>query len=303
MPVLIGVSMVWLSPIPWRSKTKTFQPQEWILRGLFAFAFCQLLFGGLTWLDVKWFLAKAGLQVPMGPALRFGAVLWAPAMTIIGAVLASRERETEQRQQAESLARQAQSRALQSQMHPHALFNAINGLAELVRKDPLAAESALEALGDLLRGLMRASDYALLPMKQERRLVEDLLELESIRLGSRLQVQWEWPPEIDVLTVPPLLFQPMAENAIKHGIEPSREGGVLILRAERSDEELILSVKNSGEPFVKDAKPSSGLGLRNLKERLFLIYGDRAHFELRSEGAWTLAEMRLPLSMDLEKRS
>jgi len=210
---------------------------------------------------------------------------------LLGWILADKERAERKESDAVKVAAAAQARALQAQMNPHVLFNAIGGLTELVREDAKAAEEALVSLAGLLRGLLENGSRALAPLASERTLIEQYLDLERIRLGSRLRVSWEWDRNLESLELPPLLLQPLVENAIKHGIAPNRGGGDLRIFLESAAEGLRLGVANTGLPLVEGA--AEGIGLQNLRERLALL-GERPDaLRLRRDDSWTVAELYL----------
>lgn len=187
-------------------------------------------------------------------------------------------------------------RLLHSQIHPHVLFNSLNGLVELIEKDPVQATRQAQALARLLRKLLDASEEAMLFLQEERALVEDYLALESMRLGERLSCVWRWDPALDLHPVLPLLLQPLVENAIKHGIAPCVAGGRVEISARAEGPLLILEVLNTGAPYRP--RGETGMGLRNLAARLELAYGGHASLTLSSLGAEpgtaTLACLRLP---------
>ncbi len=219
-------------------------------------------------------------------------------MVAVGSIIASREREETAKNLARTEAKEAQTRLLQSQLHPHVLFNSLNGLLELVHKDPHAAESCIRNMSDLLHTLLKASEQSYFRLEQERELVGYYLGMEGIRLGSRLEVAWDWPSGLDRLLVPPLLLQPLVENAIKHGIAPNIVGGTVRIRALASDGFLTLEVGNTGcEPLA--GHRIGAVGLRNLKERIQLAFGAHGHFSLTREGDWTKAVIRLPIMAEL----
>jgi LytS/YehU family sensor histidine kinase len=215
-----------------------------------------------------------------------------PTMMLVGGLVAARAHSEELREASEAEAMVAKNRLLQSQIHPHVLFNALNGLAELVYKNPKAAERAIRHLADLLRRIMRASEFMRLPLGEERKIIADFLALEAIRLDHRLRVTWEWDESLDTIEVPPLLLQPLVENAIKHGIAPSIPGGDLILRARAQEGTILLEVWNSGEPF-RDSQAGSGIGVKNLRSRLSLHFGGGASLSIGPAGQGTLACIRL----------
>ena len=228
----------------------------------------------------------------LGKIVRLYTSLVGPGMMLVGGLVAARAHSEELREAFEAEAQVAKNRLLQSQIHPHVLFNALNGLAELVYKNPKAAERAIRHLSDLLRRIMRASEFMRLPLGEERKIISDFLALEAIRLDSRLRVIWDWDEDLDSIEVPPLLLQPLVENAIKHGIAPSIPGGDLILRARAQDGAIFLEVWNSGAPF-HDSEAGTGLGVRNLRSRLSLHFGTGASFSVGPSGQGTLACIRL----------
>lgn len=212
--------------------------------------------------------------------------------TVLGRLIAEREaadaREAELRLQTEK----AQAQALQSQMQPHALFNALSGLVELAREDPEATEEALVALCDYLRRLMSHGRSETAPLRVERELLQDYLRIEQIRLGERLRVEWVWPAWADELKLPPLLLQPLVENAVLHGIARAPEGGVLRIGIHRAAEFVHLKVDNTGRPPEGDRE---ALGLGHLQSRLAFWGKGQARFELVREGDWTRARISLPM--------
>lgn len=212
---------------------------------------------------------------------------------LLGWVLADRERAELQEAAAHRAAKEAQARVLQGQMNPHVLFNAISGLTELVREDPAAAEAALVNLSDLLRALLDQGSRLRVPLGDERRLVERHLALERIRLGHRLRERWDWPPELDPLEVPPLMIQPLVENALKHGVSKTVGGGELDVSVRRDGSRLHVRVANTGPAPEGNGK---GLGLANLRERLDLLGAGPEALRFGREGTWTVAELELEVA-------
>jgi LytS/YehU family sensor histidine kinase len=210
---------------------------------------------------------------------------------LLGWILADRERAELQEAAARRAAGEAQVRTLQGQMNPHVLFNVISGLTELVREDPVAAEQALVSLSDLLRVLLEHGSRLRAPLGDERRLVQLYLNLERIRLGHRLRESWDWPESLDALEIPPLMIQPLVENALKHGVSVALGGGALAMQVRREGDQLLVRVANTGPAPV--GSESRGLGLRNLRERLDLLGAPPAALRLHREGEWTVAELRL----------
>jgi hypothetical protein len=220
---------------------------------------------------------------------------------LLGWVLADRERAELQEAAARRVADEAQARVLQGQMNPHVLFNAISALTELVREDPAAAESALVNLSELLRALLDHGSRLRAPLGAERRLVERHLALERLRLGRRLRERWDWPEALDALEVPPLMIQPLVENALKHGVSAAVGGGSLDVRVAWEADRLHVRVANTGPTPGLGPAPGlgegpgegPGVGLRNLRERLRLLGAPADALRLHREGDWTVAELVL----------
>jgi LytS/YehU family sensor histidine kinase len=262
-----------VAPLPWLFPRRL--PNPWRL--LLGLAGSILISEGLSVLLPVldgWLLGCAGRPVNLKRVIDIYMSLVGPAMVIIGGLIASRAGLEETKREALLQAHIAKNRLLQSQVHPHVLFNALNGLAELVHKDAKLAERAIRSLSELLRRILRASEHETLPLSEEEALILDYLHLEGIRLGSRLRVSWEWDPALATLEVPPLLLQPLVENAIKHGIAPSMDGGEILLRAQVEPNGIAFEVWNSGYPYTP-VVGSKGIGISNLRSRLGLVYGDR----------------------------
>ncbi|MDP2877678.1 MAG: histidine kinase [Holophaga sp.] len=312
-PFTLAFAYLVLSPVPWQW-TGNDQPLTSMARGLTQAMLWNLVWvAGMTILLSLNFsgdrrgpgpssggLGRHGSRVEGAERPRYPLVhprLVAVAIAnlslamLIGWILADKERAERKESDANRTAAAAQARALQAQMNPHVLFNAISGLTELVREDPRATEDALVSLASLLRSLLESSSKPLGPLSAEKALIEQYLALETIRLGHRLRVVWEWDPELESQELPPLLLQPLVENAIKHGVAPHRGGGELRIFLKTEGHEIRLGVANTGEPLIQGAP--EGIGLRNLRERLALL-GERPEaLHLEREGDWTLAELIL----------
>jgi LytS/YehU family sensor histidine kinase len=284
-------AFAFLAPLPWILSRRFPSPWSFILGLTLSVLVCELVSVLLPYID-GWLLAHGNVKFNLGKIVDLYASLVGPAMMVVGGLIAARARSDELLEASLAEAQIAKNRLLQSQIHPHVLFNALNGLAELVHKSPKAAEGAIRHLSDLLRRIMRASEYMRLPLGEERKIIADFLALEAIRLETRLRVTWEWDEALDSIEVPPLLLQPLVENAIKHGIAPSIPGGDLILRARAQDGAIFLEVWNSGVPF-RGSEEGSGIGVKNLRSRLALHFGTGASFSVGPLEQGTLASIRL----------
>jgi len=293
-PLTHVVSFVFLAPLPWLLTQRFRAPWAFIFGLTISIVFCELVAASLPFPDA-WMLANGKFDFDFRRVVLLYTSLVGPALMVVGGLIAARARSEELREASMTEAQIAKTRLLQSQIHPHVLFNALNGLAELVHKDPRAAELAIHHLSDLLRRILRASEHATFPLREERCLVRDYLAIESMRLGDRLRLTWEWDESLDDFEIPPLLLQPLVENAIKHGIAPSLEGGDLIVRAKESGGLISFQIWNSGEPFLPK-RQSHGVGVKNLRARLALAYGDDARFSLGASEGGTLAMIDLKVT-------
>ena len=169
---------------------------------------------------------------------------------------------------------EARLQALQARIRPHFLFNSINAALSLIRSQPKRAESALEDMADLFRVLM-AENRDLVPISQEIALCRQYLNIENLRLDNRLKMTWQidsMPPDA---LIPPLILQPLLENAVYHGIEPMPEGGEIILAIDTKHKDLRIDISNPYSP-ENDHHNGNKMALKNIRERLKL------HFDLEA---------------------
>jgi hypothetical protein len=201
--------------------------------------------------------------------------------------------------------KEAELRALKSQVNPHFLFNSLNSLRALIDEDAPRAREAVTRLANMLRYSLQSGQQETVPFEDEIRIVEDYLALEQIRHENRLRVRWAIAENVraGVLTVPPMLLQTLVENAVKYGISSRREGGELVISARFEGAALNIRVTNPGDlsvpasPAAARAGSSTGVGLRNASERLKLLFGERAALTLLAEppGCVT-ADVMIPLN-------
>jgi hypothetical protein len=195
-------------------------------------------------------------------------------------------------------AKEAELRALKSQVNPHFIFNSLNSLRALIEEDPGRARGAVTRLAGLLRYALQSGQHETVPLEDELRIVNDYLALEQVRFEERLQVRLEVAPDTLTLPVPPLLLQTLVENAVKYGIAPRPEGGEIVIRTRREGDVLRLEVSNPGSlaPAVPADDGSTGLGIRNAGERLRLLFGEGATLQVGSDNATgVLAAAVIPL--------
>lgn len=194
-----------------------------------------------------------------------------------------RDRERRALQLESSLAR-ARLHALQAQLHPHLLFNTLNAIATLLRRDARAAEATITSLSELLRLALSQSDRQEITLREELEFLERYMEIQQTRFGDRLRFERQLEPSTLECFVPVLLLQPLVENAIRHGIEPSPNPGQVRITARRQDDRLLLGVEDDGVGLSSTGreKNNTGIGLANLRERLQALYADGQTLELLS---------------------
>ena len=175
---------------------------------------------------------------------------------------------------------EARLQALQARIRPHFLFNSLNAVLSLMRAEPRRAETALEDLSELFRVLM-ADNRKLIPLEQELELCRQYLDIEALRLEERLNVEWHVGDLPDDAMVPPLILQPLLENAVYHGIEPSAQPGTISIHIQRKSERLEMILSN---PVPQSARPQSGnkMALANIEERLQLHFDAEATLATRT---------------------
>ncbi|MGH9559878.1 MAG: sensor histidine kinase [Terracidiphilus sp.] len=194
--------------------------------------------------------------------------------------------------------------ALQRQINPHFLFNTLNSIASLVRTKPEQARTMTVKLANILRALLKDHD-AYVPLREELRFTDDYLDIEVVRFGAdKLRVEKEIDPRTLEVLVPSILLQPIIENSIKHGLEPRIHGGTVTVRSRLEGDRVSIEVADDGIGIT--AKPTSsvrpkgaGIGMKNVKERLEVLYGNQAHFNVVSNpGRGTLVSIEIPANLN-----
>lgn len=201
------------------------------------------------------------------------------------AVEHSREKEVQ--------ARDAELRALKAQINPHFLFNSLNSITALTATDPVRAREMCIRLSDFLRSTLGLGERESISWREELQLAKTYLEVEQVRFGARLLVEMDVDEDCSDCLVPPLVLQPLIENAVKHGIATMVEGGTIKVVCRVNDGLLEVSVENGFDP-ESPAPRRSGLGLRNVRDRLATRFGDVAHLSAQSTENRFRAEMVVP---------
>jgi two-component system LytT family sensor kinase len=186
---------------------------------------------------------------------------------------------------------------LRMQLQPHFLFNTLNTVAELVHTDPDTADQMITRLGRLLRLSLDHAGHQVVPLRQEIDFLRMYVEIEQVRFQDRLQIVWDLAPETLDAAVPTLLWHPVLENAIRHGVTPLAGRGRIVIASTREGDDLILEIRDNGTGLPSGGVPREGVGLRNIRERVGQLYGSRGRFTLESaNGGGAVAILRIPFT-------
>ena len=193
--------------------------------------------------------------------------------------------------------------ALQRQINPHFLFNTLNSIASLVRSQPEMAREMTVKLANILRALLKDHD-SYVPLSEELKFTDDYLDIEVVRFGAeKLRVAKEIDPRTLAVLVPSILLQPLIENSIKHGLEPRINGGTVTLRSRLEGDRVRIEVADDGvgmgnRPDSGLSRQGAGIGMRNVRERLDVLYGNQARFTVTSNpGRGTLVTIDIPAGL------
>jgi signal transduction histidine kinase len=191
------------------------------------------------------------------------------------------------------LAAEARLAALEARIHPHFLFNTLNSISALIPSSPERAERIVERMAGVLRFTLERTDRGLVDLNEELKVVADYLEIEQVRMGSRLRYEINTSGDLSGLRVPPLSIQTLAENSIRHAVATERAGGEIRVHAARNGDGLNVEVADTGPGFSLDAIPG-GHGLDNLRNRLSALFGEAAGLRVERLDGWTTVRIHLP---------
>ena len=243
-----------------------------------------VVLGGLAGLYGCAMLAWSGLLVgPPWVASAFSGLL------VSGILVAGLVMRSKGRMPADTSARLAE---LQSRIRPHFLFNTLNSAIALVRAEPAKAEALLEDLSDLFREALKDSGEPV-RLAQEIELAQRYLAIEQVRFGERLRVQWALDPSANDALLPPLLLQPLVENAVRHGVEPSDKGADVRISTQRRGSMVVIKVSNTVPNG--QGEQGHGLALRNVRERLNLLHDVQSQFRSVLKDGVYQVRMEVPL--------
>jgi two-component system LytT family sensor kinase len=233
------------------------------------------------------------------------ALVWLSAPIVVGIALKvwNALRIELKLEEQKRLLLEARLDALQRQINPHFLFNTLNSIASLVRNKPELAREMIVKLGNILRALLKEHD-SYVPLSEELKFTDDYLDIEVVRYGAdKLRVEKEIDPRTLGILVPSILLQPLIENSIKHGLEPRISGGTVTLRSRLEGDRVRIEVADDGvgmrnRPASALRREGAGIGMKNVQERLEVLYGNQARFNVVSNpGRGTLVTIEIPANL------
>ncbi len=266
-----------------------FKPRQWmsLFAVILAAVGCGVLIGMQTG---RWILESLHLSGPAWPAKEIvRTVLLALFLCAAGTYFCitrkrlrlrgeSLEKERIRRAEVEKEALEAKFRILQAQIEPHFLFNTLSNVVSLIDTDPARGKAMLLDLTRYLRTSLARTMPDKTTLNQEMQMISAYLNIQKIRMGERLSFSFDIPEDTGQLPLPPMLLQPLVENAVKHGLEPKIDGGKIDIRASRDRGMLKIDVTDTG--LGLSSFNPGGVGLRNVRERIELLYGDQGRFTL-----------------------
>ncbi|SKA10309.1 Histidine kinase [Chitinophaga eiseniae] len=196
----------------------------------------------------------------------------------------------------EATVKELELKTIKAQLNPHFIFNALNSIRALVDENPQRARTAITELSNILRSSMAIEKVETVSLENELNIVKDYLALEHIRFEERLQVRYEIDPDTLELQVPPMMLQTLVENAIKHGISRMVSGGSVFIASRLKGMEHEITIENTGQLVEKNVLNGHGFGLESTRQRLSLLFGNRATFDIRNKDEATVeARVVMPL--------
>ena len=299
----LGAAWIWAALTPavlWLTRDGTFAPGQRVrsalILGVIGAGFALLSIPVQTMLAVATGMGTSGssLLLPRveNSLLAFGALVVLGQASRYSALYRTRQVHASE---LEARLARTHLQLLRMQLQPHFLFNTLNTVAELVHTDPDTADQMITRLGRLLRLSLDHAGHQVVPLRQEIDFLRMYVEIEQIRFQDRLQIVWDLAADTLDAAVPTLLWHPVLENAIRHGVTPLAGRGRIVIASHRNGEDLVLEIRDNGRGLPAGGIPREGVGLRNIRERVDQLYGPRARFTLEpATGGGTIATLRLP---------
>lgn len=302
VPMNVVYAFVSLSPwyhcrrLPLSLERLPFIVAQHALAAAIAALFWIVLAAACAWLLERWFPGVTSrLGRVLGALFGVGILLYSLFVALHYVLISAADSEESERREMEAvmLARDAELKALRAQLNPHFLFNSLNSISALTVANPARAREMCIRLSDFFRSTLRQGEREFIPWREELALALAYLEIEQVRFGARLKVEVSNSSVCEDCLVPPLLIQPLVENAVKHGIAGVVEGGAIKLGARCEGGALMIDIDN---PVDADAAPArkTGMGLENVRRRLRTRYGTQARIDTQAGGGRFRVELLLP---------
>ncbi len=226
-----------------------------------------------------------------------GSLLYLLTVLVYDVLIAFDNIRLSERREAASevLARDAELQVLRTQINPHFLFNSLNSISALTTIDAAGARSMTIELAQFFRQTLALSEQQKITLSEEIALCNHFLSIEKIRFGKKLQVQMVLDPASEACLLPPMLLQPLLENAIKHGIRDLVDGGTIVLTSKTKAPWLFISIENPIDADSNNSAQGTGTGLKNLQARLHSLYGAKSRVEKKCTEHFFRIEIALPL--------
>ena len=201
------------------------------------------------------------------------------------------------------LAQESELKALKAQVNPHFLFNSLNSINSLVVKDPEKTREMVVALAETLRYVLDTSLLETATLDEEINFIKTYLAIEKIRFGDNLQLEFEIDPSLKKIMIPPVILQPLVENSIKHGISNKVGGGKISIHVSAKENEMICKIIDTGDGLDQEkinSQHERGIGIKNIKERLRMIYGDSFSFSIADNNSYPpkgcISTIKIPIN-------
>lgn len=218
-------------------------------------------------------------------------IFWSIFYVVIKSTLRLRN-EKIRRLELEAALKEAQLNTLKGQINPHFMFNSLNNIRGLILEDPGKSREMLTRMSEMLRASLNSNKTDVIPLEEEIQTVQNYIALSKIQMENRLEFDLDIQDGLEDATIPPMVLQLLVENAIKHGITSLPKGGAVNLKIRIEGDFLHMTVSNDGH--FKDQNMEGGLGLKNIKDRLAILYGEEASFDIGNENGKVVARLIIP---------
>jgi sensor histidine kinase YesM len=269
----------------------------------FLAVFCSVIFGSAwifamsfyAWLTSDNFQFSDALVNFPRNALDYSSTILAwSALYFLAKYWQKSQAESEKALQSQAFANKAQLEMLRYQLNPHFLFNALNSIRASIEEDKDRATAMITQLSEFLRYSLLNESAKKIPLSEEIEALRNYLAIEKIRFEDKLSVEFETDERAELVEVPCFLLNPLIENAIKHGVRPGTKPLKILIHTELADDRLRLEISNSGS--LKNGENGTGIGLKNVRERLANLYGNEGVFDLKEENGVVVAQIVIPAS-------